>query len=124
VIRAGLTPKTKDVAELARIVNFHQEDTEILRAEKRDGAEWSYPSEAEEFALSLISTTKHTPHVSSRIHSSEIMICIAGKGRITDLGRGNTLSLARGVSLLVPASVSQYRIEGRATVYKAAVPLA
>ena len=123
VIRAGLTPKTKDVAELLQIASFHQEDAKILGAGKRDGAEWSYPSEAEEFALSLISTTKHTPHVSTRTHSSEIMICVAGRGRITDLRRGKTLSLSRGVSLLVPASVGQYRIEGRATIYKASVPL-
>jgi mannose-6-phosphate isomerase len=124
VLRAGLTPKTKDVAELLQIVNFHQEDAKILGAEKRDGAEWSYPSEAKEFALSLISTTKHTPHVSSRTHSSEIMICVAGRGRITDLRPGKTLSLSRGVSLFVPASVGQYRIEGRATIYKASVPMA
>ena len=123
VIRAGLTPKTKDIAELLKIVNFHEEDAKVLGAEKRGGAEWAYPSEAKEFALSLISTTKHAPHVSPRTHSAEIMICVAGRGRITDLRRGNTLSLSRGVSLLVPASVGQYSIEGRATLYKAAVPL-
>jgi mannose-6-phosphate isomerase len=123
VIRAGLTPKTKDIAELLRIVNFHQEDVKILNAEKRNSAEWFYPSEAKEFALSLISATKHAPLVSVRTHSSEIMICVAGRGRITDLRRGETFSLTRGVSLLVPASVDQYRIEGRVTIYKAAVPL-
>jgi mannose-6-phosphate isomerase len=123
VIRAGLTHKTKNAAELLRIVSFHQEDAKILGAEKRDGAEWFYPSEAEEFALSLISTTKHTPHVSSKTHSLEIMICVAGRGCITDLNRGRTLSVARGISFLVPATVGQYRIDGRVTIYKASVPL-
>jgi mannose-6-phosphate isomerase len=123
VIRAGLTPKMKDIAELLRIANFQQEEAKILEAEKGDSAEWFYPCGAREFALSVISVTKQAPRVSSRMHSSEIMICIAGRGRITDLRRGETLSLTRGVSLLVPASVDQYRIEGRATIYKASVPL-
>jgi len=122
VIRAGLTPKIKDIDELLRIVNFHQEEAKILDSEKGDGAEWSYPCGAKEFALSLISVTKQAPHVSSKTHSSEIMICIAGRGRITDLRRGEALSFSRGVSVLVPASVDQYRIEGRATIYKASVP--
>ncbi len=123
VMRAGLTPKTKDVAQLMRIVNFAQEEVKILAPEKRDGAEWSYPSEAKEFALSLISATKNAPHTSPRIRSSEIMICVGGRGRIIDLRRGESLSLTRGVSLVVPASVEQYSIKGRVTLYKAAVPV-
>ena len=123
VIRAGLTSKTKDIGELLRIVNFSQEDAKTLKAEKRAGAEWSYPSEAREFALSVIAVRKHAPYTSPRIRSLEILICVAGRGRITDLRNGEPLALTRGVSLVVPASVEQYGIGGRATIYKAAVPL-
>jgi mannose-6-phosphate isomerase len=123
VIRAGLTSKTKDIGELLRILNFNQEDAKTLNAKKRDRAEWGYPSKTKEFALSVISATKHTPYLSSRIRSMEILICVAGRGCITDLHNGEALSLTRGVSLLVPASVEQYSIEGKATIYKAAVPL-
>ena len=123
VLRAGLTRKTKNIAELLRVVNFHQEDPITVEAASLDVGERLYPSEAAEFALSLISTTKNTPHVSFKAHSLEIMFCVAGRGRITDLEQGGTLSVARGVSFLVPAFVGQYRIDGRVAVYKASVPL-
>ena len=122
VVRAGLTSKRKDMAELLRIVNFHQEDAKSLEPRKRDIIERSYPSEAREFVLSVISVGKQAPYTSPTIRSLEIMICVAGRGCITDSRNGEPLPLTRGVSLLVPASVDQYRIEGRATLYKAAVP--
>ena len=36
---------------------------------------------------------------------------------------GETTGLTRGTSIIVPAAVEQYRIEGEATLYRAAVPL-
>jgi mannose-6-phosphate isomerase len=123
VIRAGLTCKTKDIEELLRIAYFNQEEAKSLDAEKRTSAEWSYPSEAREFTLSMIGVGKHALYTSPRIRSLEILICVEGRGHITDLRNGEPLTLTRGVSLVVPASVEQYCIEGRATIYKAAVPL-
>ncbi len=46
-----------------------------------------------------------------------------GEADINDLGTGEVLSVTRGDSLIVPPVVSQYRIEGNATFYRASVPL-
>jgi mannose-6-phosphate isomerase class I len=51
------------------------------------------------------------------------MICTKGEARISELRDGETTALTRGTSIVVPAAVEQYRIEGEATLYKAAVPL-
>ena len=52
-----------------------------------------------------------------------MMICTRGKATIKDLGDGETTDLTRGISIVVPSAVEHYRIEGDATLYKAAVPL-
>jgi mannose-6-phosphate isomerase class I len=53
----------------------------------------------------------------------EMMICTRGEATIKDLGDGETTDLSRGISIVVPSAVKQYRVEGDATIYKAAVPL-
>ncbi len=123
VIRAGLTAKKRDSTELLRILNFHHQEANILKGEVRENAERAYPCEVEEFALSMISVDEHTPYMSSRVRSVEMMICVKGKGRITDLRSGDILTFSQGVSFVVPAKLEQYSIKGTAAIYKAAVPL-
>jgi mannose-6-phosphate isomerase class I len=53
----------------------------------------------------------------------EIMRCIEGEAKIIDLGLRDVLSIKKGTSLIVPAAVEQYQIEGKTKIYKAAVPL-
>jgi mannose-6-phosphate isomerase len=122
VLRAGLTFKHSDSAELLKIVNFNHDEVSILKGEKQEG-EWTYPNQAEEFILSVISVCKDAPYLSSRVRSIEIMICVKGRARITDLHSREVLRLNRGVSLIVPSMVDQYLIEGTATIYKASVPI-
>jgi mannose-6-phosphate isomerase class I len=53
-----------------------------------------------------------------------MLMCTAGEVSVTDLRAGGITRLTRGISIIVPAAVEQYSIEGEATLYKAAVPLA
>jgi mannose-6-phosphate isomerase class I len=53
----------------------------------------------------------------------EIIICTEGEVSVTDLSAGDITRLTRGMSIIVPAAVEQYRIEGEATLYKATVPV-
>ena len=123
VLRGGLTPKHIDVLELLHILNFTPIETDILRPEKRAGGERFFPTPAEEFSLSLISVRKGSFFESPRKRSVEMMICVKGDARVTDPGHRDVLSLTKGASIIIPAGVKQYRIEGDATIYKAGTPL-
>jgi mannose-6-phosphate isomerase class I len=52
-----------------------------------------------------------------------MMMCTEGEVTVTDLSAGETTLLTKGASILVPAALQQYRIEGEATLYKATVPV-
>ncbi len=123
VLRGGLTAKNMDVPELFKILDFTHNEVDILRPERRERSEEIYYTPAKEFVLSLISVGGGTPFENSRKRSVETMICLEGDAQISDLGSGDVLSLTKGTALVVPAAIEHYRIEGKATLYKAAVPL-
>jgi len=124
VLRGGLTPKHMDGPELCRLLNFTAGEADILSPEKKATVEAIYPSVAEEFILSVISLhDEDSSYKSPAVRSIEIMICTEGKARVTDPGNGDILELSGGSSIIVPAAVNQYVIEGQSTIYKASVPL-
>ena len=123
VLRVGLTTKNMDIRELLKILDFRHNEVDILRPKRRETGEDLYDTPAKEFLLSLISVERDSPFESSSARSVEIMICLEGDAQISDLGSGDVLSLTRGTSFIVPAAVDRYWIEGKATLYRAAVPL-
>jgi hypothetical protein len=60
---------------------------------------------------------------SKKQRSAEILLCIGGKATLSDIGTDHSISLNKGVSIIVPATVAGYEIKGEAVFYKAAVPL-
>ncbi len=122
VLRGGLTAKHVDVSELLKILRFSHNEVDILRPHGQETAESFYPLVSEEFALSMISPRQGSPFASPKKRSVEMMICIEGDARVTDLGSGEMLPLAKGATIIVPAAVERYRIEGEAKIYKASVP--
>ncbi len=122
VLRGGLTPKHVDVPELLRVLNFKENEIKILLPEKRSETEKVYFTHAEEFVLSVISTRKGMLHKSSINKSVEILICTDGNAKITDFGKDDKMIVTKGMSIIIPAAVEKYTIEGEATLYKAAVP--
>ena len=123
VLRGGLTPKHIDVQELLAVLNFTDGDLNILSPKNLTSGEAIYGTEAEEFVLSVIRIKKADSFSSPRDRSVEMMMCTEGEVSITDLGTGDINHLTRGVSIIVPAAVEQYRIEGDGILYKAAVPV-
>jgi mannose-6-phosphate isomerase len=124
VIRGGLTSKHIDLPELINILEFAPRKPDILMPEGIDGLEKFYPVTAEEFMLSVISLRgKGEIYESRGSRGVEIMICIEGDARVTDIDNGETLEFKRGMSIFIPASVERYLIRGEATIYKASVPL-
>ena len=123
VLRGGLTGKHIDIQELLNILNFSEAQPNILQPVSVASGETVYPTGTAEFVLSVVRVRGGAPFIGARNRSVEIMICTKGEATVTDVGDGRTTGLPRGTSIVVPAAVDQYRIEGEATIYKAAVPL-
>ena len=123
VLRGGLTPKHIDVQELLAVLNFTDGDLNILSPENLTPGEAAYNTEAEEFVLSVLRIKKAARFSSSRDRSVEMMMCTEGEVSVTDLRIGDISRLTRGISIIVPAAVEQYSIEGDGILYKAAVPV-
>lgn len=123
VLRGGLTPKHIDVQELLAVLNFTDGGLNILGPANLAFGEAIYTTEAEEFVLSVMRINKESPFSSARDRSVEMMICTEGNVSVTDLSAGDITRLTRGISIIVPAAVEQYRIEGDGILYKAAVPV-
>lgn len=122
VLRGGLTPKYIDVPELLNVLNFKERELNILRTEEINECECLYVSHAEEFVLSIISVKEDIIYNSSSDRSIEILLCTDGKATIIDLGENDKVVVDRGKSIIIPAIVKKYSIQGNAIFYKAAVP--
>ena len=122
VLRGGLTPKHVDVPELLNILTFKERKITVLSKQAINDCEAIYSSQAEEFILSVITIKKGQQYSSPVKRSIEIILCTEGNASIVDIEQGKAVSLARGSSVIIPAAVKAYRLDGNATFYKASVP--
>jgi len=123
VVRGGLTQKNVDVEELLRVVRFDASPPKQVLPSAGDEGERIYSAPAPEFLLSEVTVSRARPYASPGRRSVEILLSIEGEAAVTDLGSSERLSVGKGASILVPARVSRYRLEGEARFYKASVPL-
>lgn len=123
VLRGGLTPKHVDLPELLRVLNFDEKKIDILSPVKIREYELVYDTPAEEFRLSVVCLSADRSYLSPKRRSVEILLCTDGEAIMTDAGGKETLQVQKGKSVVVPAAVDRYRIDGQAVLYKAAVPI-
>jgi mannose-6-phosphate isomerase len=123
VLRGGLTSKHIDLKELLGVLNFDQREIEIISPRLQNNGEKIYPSQAEEFILSVLTLEKGIPYESPNNRNIELMICTRGEAIIRHTPGDEAIVVSRGTSLAIPAAVKKYRIQGSATLYKAAVPV-
>lgn len=123
VLRGGLTPKHVDVPELLKTLTFEGQDVEKLSPEKVRTGELAYTTPAREFVLSIISVKADLPFLSGTNRSVEILLCTDGDLVIKNSGSGETLTLARGMSVMIAAALEKYSVEGEGILYKATVPI-
>lgn len=116
VLRGGLTPKHVDVPELLNVLKFEEIEIEVLSP----GPDGAYPSDVDEFRLSVIELNSGSSFASEDDRGVEIWICTEGDARLTCAG--DELAVVKGVSFVVPAAAEAYRIEGSATLWRASVP--
>jgi len=122
VLRGGLTPKHVDVPELLNVLNFKERHVNILSAEQVSDCERQYPTPVEEFVLSVIDVKAGMICKGSIRRSIEIILCTQGEAVVTEFGKDNIIHMDKGTSIVIPAGVDMYGIEGDATLYKASVP--
>ncbi len=122
VLRGGLTPKHIDVGELIRILIFEEKRVDILEPESKSDGAGVYRTPAREFELSVISLSNGARYQSPDARNVEILLCTAGHHSITQTGKAGMTRFDKGQSILIPAAVSSYVIQGQGTIYKASVP--
>jgi mannose-6-phosphate isomerase len=120
VLRGGLTPKHIDVPELLRVLNFTTGAPRILHPRDTGDGEAVYRQPADEFSLSVITLQADRP-VQRQGRGVEILLCMRAEALITD-DRGGRVSLSGGDSVLVPAAVRRYTLQGEGVLYSAHVP--
>jgi mannose-6-phosphate isomerase len=123
VLRGGLTSKHVDVAELMRILSFKEKAVNILQPENRELHLGVYRTPAQEFELSVIALNKGDTYEGLVDQGVEMLLCTSGEHRIAESGSMNPLTLHKGTSVLIPAAVPGYTIQGKGVIYRAAVPL-
>jgi len=121
VLRGGLTPKHIDVPELLRVLDFTAGKPTVILPIKISEYESIYDSSAEEFVLSVISVKPGMSDAQFFPQSAEILLCTQGEAILT--AGEQSLSLAKGMSVMVPCAAETYHLKGNATFYKAAVPV-
>lgn len=109
VLRAGLTPKYIDVAELLANVKFHsQPASQLLTQPQQKGSTLFFPIPVEDFAFSI-----HTPDAAGETlsqQSAAILFCVEGEIKL--IQQDQQLSLQRGESCFVAASEGEIEISG------------
>jgi mannose-6-phosphate isomerase len=122
VLRGGLTPKHLDVPELLNVLTFQEQAPSVILPRKCSEVEWVYDTPAEEFSLSVISVFPKICWISPGKRSAEILLCTQGLLVLDSSADDDPIHLFRGVSVLIPASVPEYRLYGSGMCYKASVP--
>jgi mannose-6-phosphate isomerase len=119
VLRGGLTTKHMDVPELMSVLTFQGGQKEVIEPYPVTEAESVYPTPAAEFSLHVLRLRRGTMERCA-IQGVEILLCTTGEVRLSS--EKNRMILEKGDSVIVPARVHGYTVEGSGTVYKATVP--
>ncbi|MCD4795891.1 MAG: mannose-6-phosphate isomerase, class I [Candidatus Cloacimonetes bacterium] len=123
VLRGGLTPKHIDVPELMKTLSFSAKPLEIIEPVSFDDVEFIYDTPAYEFRLSIIKLTESIKFYNAKKRSgAEIILCRTGFAEI-EWDREEKLTLKKGESIFIPFSAGKYKIEGKAVLYRATIPV-
>jgi mannose-6-phosphate isomerase len=121
VIRGGLTRRHVDLPELLDVLTFQHGSPPRLLPKRVGPGEGRYESPVDEFALSILDVATERPYRSSSGRGVEILLCTEGDVRVVNEGSGQRSDLGHGMSVIVPAAVTAYRLEGDGTVFRACV---
>lgn len=116
VLRAGLTPKHIDVDELVECTHFVPIafDDLILSPQKEGGCD-NYDIPVNDFNFGIIHSPKETD---VKIHGAEIVMAIDSELELRSQN-GETMVLAKGQSVFIPAYIGSYILSSHGRVARA-----
>jgi mannose-6-phosphate isomerase len=120
VLRGGLTPKHVDVQELLSVLVFDAQPLEVLVPEDDGPGVSVFKTPAREFELGFLEIAKGRPFRAQAGRGVEILLQLEGSCRLES--QGSVIALERGRSVLVPAAVAAYAVEGDGRLARARVP--
>ncbi len=120
VLRAGLTTKHVDIAELMTVVDFHPRPHPYVEPAV-EGAVRRYQPGAAEFELAVVEVEGGPPVPLSQ-PGPRVLVCLEGELSATGQ-RGGTRRLARGQAAFVPGSDGAIEVSGTGMCVLAGVPL-
>ncbi len=120
VLRGGLTHKHVDLPELLATLVFEGRVPQALKPVASGPGECVYRTPAREFELGLLEVAAERPFTPSPGRGVEILLGLAGEARL--LVDSEAAPLGPGRSVLVPASLPSYLIEGDGRICRARVP--
>lgn len=116
VLRAGLTPKHMDVAELIDNTKFVSIDPQHIKLtpyqmENKIG----YPIPVDDFGFEVLKSSAEV--TSQYVRGAEILLCVEGEVSVSDGKQSMTLKL--GESLFVCSNARRYQYQGNGTLARA-----
>lgn len=113
VLRAGLTPKHIDVAELAACTSFAEKPASTLLVEpQQENGALIYPIPVEDFRFAI-----YPQPSDERVTANSAEIIFAIDEQVTlHHDNGETLTLDKGQSAFIPASTAQYNVTSNGRV--------
>lgn len=106
VVRAGLTPKFRDVRVLCDMLTYTLGPPEILTGDVIDACTRRYVPPFEEFVLDVVACASGSSHVAAARDGPSVWIVHRGACRATSSADGRTLALTPGAALFVDAGES------------------
>ena len=114
VLRAGLTPKHMDVAELVANTRFEPVAFDaLLTAPVVDGAVQCFPVPVADFNIEVITLTEGYEHRQA-VDGAEILLCIEGEAYVNSVEQHRHITASE--SLFVTAAADHYTIKGEGKV--------
>jgi mannose-6-phosphate isomerase len=110
VIRAGLTPKFKDVDSLLSLINMHISKPKIIHPQ---GREKKYSSAAEEFDLENISFKEGDKITTQTKNKVQVGLVLEGEVVLSCGEKEKKFNFIKGEAFLVPALLSEYVLTSR-----------
>ncbi len=120
VLRGGLTPKHVDVDELIKVLNFKPSGKNILKPVKIKLGVFEYITPSNEFSLGYLQVEKNKLLEINNNKSIGILLCISGNAVLNF--SGGSFDITKGDSLLIPASLGSYTLDGSAEIFSAGIP--
>ena len=121
VVRAGLTPKFKDVSTLISMLDYSCGRPEAIPVQPVGGGFAELPIPATEFSLRILPHGSAPAQFVPEEGQPEVLLCLGRSVKVTSQRSGDGLSLKDGEAALIPAGTGPCAIErSEAAVFRAA----